>query len=163
DAARSGLALELLSGRLRLWTGSGWADVGGATAGVWHQVAVAKSSTLASVWVDGRAVWRGFSPLLGPPPTPPLIRGLLPSPASAASSLSRCRGAIARLEVASGAFRDADVAARYAAEAAPYLHLLSPVTAVPSCLGGTRTCVQVPVMFDRVGTSGVLGFSVTLQ
>src|SRR5213075_2238482 len=73
------------------------------------------------------------------------------------------RGAVARVEVTRGAFTDADVAARYAAQSAPFLHVLGAASATPSCLGGTRTTVQVPVRLARVGTSGLVGYSVTLQ
>jgi hypothetical protein len=161
DASRSGLALELLSGRLRLWTGSGWADAAGVTPGVWHHVAVAKSSTVASVWLDGRPVWRGFSPVLGTQTSALVIGGLLPVVSGPVTN--RLRGAIARVEVASGTFGDGDVMARYQSQDAPYLHVMRASGAQPSCLGGSRTIVQVPVVFDRVGTTGALGYSVTLQ
>jgi glucose/arabinose dehydrogenase len=161
DPARSGVALELLSGRLRLWTGAGWTDVGGASAGVWHHVVVSKTSTVASVWLDGLPLWRGFSPALGPQLSALVIGALLP--VATDPPIAWLRGAVARVEVTRGAFSDADVAARYAAQSAPFVHDLSAAQATPSCLGGTRTSVQVPVRLARVGTNGVLGYSVTLQ
>lgn len=161
DPARSGLALELAAGRLRLWTASGWADVCAVAAGRWHHVAVAETHALATVWLDGREVWRGFSPVLGSQASALVIGALLPVAGGPATAFFR--GAVARWELASGVFRDEDVAARYAAEAAPYLHVVEALPASPSCLGGVRTCVQVPVTFTRVGTSGLLGFSVTLE
>ena len=161
DAARSGMALELLSGRLRLWTGAGWTDLGAASAGVWHHVAAAKTATLATVWLDGQPLWRGFSPALGPQASALVIGALLPVATN--PPVAFLRGAVARVEVARGAFTDADVAARYAAQSPSFLHVLAAAGPTPSCLGGARTTVQVPVRLARAGTGGVLGFSVTLQ
>jgi glucose/arabinose dehydrogenase len=161
DAARSGLALELAAGRLRLWTATGWTDVCAVTAARWHQVAVAETHTLATVWLDGREVWRGFSPVLGSQASALVIGALMPVAGGPATAF--LRGAVARCELASGVFRDPDVTARYAAQAAEFLHVVTALPATPSCLGGARTTVQVPVTFQRIGTAGLLGFSVTLQ
>src|SRR5262249_20669018 len=84
-------------------------------------------------------------------------------PAAGGAPTAFFRGAVARVEVATGVFQDHDVTARFDAQVAPYLHVVEVLRASPSCLGGARTCVQVPVTLTRIGTSGVLGFSVTLE
>jgi hypothetical protein len=161
DAARSGLALEVCAGRLRLWTTAGWADVAGVSAARWHHVALTETHTVATLWLDGVSVWRGFAPALGSQTSALVIGALMP--AAGGPPTAFFRGAIARVEVAAGVFQDQDVTARFDAQAAPYLHVVEALTASPSCLGGARTCVQVPVTFSRIGTSGLLGFSVTLE
>jgi glucose/arabinose dehydrogenase len=161
DVGRSGLALELCAGRLRLWTAAGWTDICAVAAARWHHVAVAETHALATVWLDGREVWRGFSPALGSQASALVVGALMPSVGGPATAF--LRGAVARCELAAGAFRDQDVMALYTAQAAAYVHVVEALPASPSCLGGTRTTVQVPVTFQRIGTAGLIGFSVTLQ
>lgn len=161
DAARSGLALEVCAGRLRLWTAAGWADVAGVSAARWHHVALAETHTVATLWLDGRSVWRGFAPVLGSQTSALVIGALMPAVSGPPTAFFR--GAVARVDVAAGVFQDHDVTARFDAQAAPYLHVVEALPASPTCLGGARTCVQVPVTFARIGTSGMLGFSVTLE
>ena len=104
---------------------------------------------------------RGFAPALGSQSSALVVGALLP--VAAGPPVAFLRGAVARAEVMRGALTDADVSARYAAESAPFLHVLSAAQATPSCLGGSRTIVQVPVRLARAGTGGLLGYSVTIH
>jgi len=106
-------------------------------------------------------VRRGFAPALGSQSSALVVGALLP--VAAGPPVAFLRGAVARAEVMRGALTDADVSARYAAESAPFLHVLSAAQATPSCLGGSRTIVQVPVRLARAGTGGLLGYSVTIH
>ena len=104
---------------------------------------------------------RGFAPALGSQSSALVVGALLP--VAAGPPVAFLRGAVARAEVMRRALTDADVSARYAAESAPFLHVLSAAQVTPSCLGGSRTIVQVPVRLARAGTGGLLGYSVTIH